>query len=101
MARELTICYFYGRLKVICSEKSIESLVQTVQIVSHDIVMQFGIAKCASISLNRGKIVKSEGITLPDGTEIKTLEEGDHCKYLGILEADQILTEKMKQKVSS
>ena len=46
------------------------------------------------------EIVKSVGIELPDGKVIKSLQEGENYKYLGILEADKILEERMKLKVS-
>ena len=44
--------------------------------------------------------MKSVGIELPDGKVIKSLQEGENYKYLGILEADKILEEKMKLNVS-
>ena len=51
--------------------------------------MEFGIEKCAMLAMEKGKIVKSVGIELPDGTAIKSLQEGESYKYLGILEADK------------
>ena len=48
----------------------------------------------------KGKIVKSVRIELPDGKVIKSLQEGESYKYLGILEADKFLEEKMKLNVS-
>ena len=51
----------------------------------------------------KGKIVKSVGIELPDGKVIKvikSLQEGESYKYLGILEVDKFLEEKMKLNVS-
>ena len=50
--------------------------------------------------IEKGKIVKSFGIELPDGKVIKLLQEGESYKYLGILEADKFLEEKMKLNVS-
>ena len=50
--------------------------------------------------MEKGKIVKSVGIELPDGKVIKSLHEGESYKYLGILEADKFLEEKMKLNVS-
>ena len=47
----------------------------------------------------KGKIVKSVGIELPDGIVIKSLQEGEGYKYLGILEADKFLEEKTKLNV--
>ena len=49
--------------------------------------------------IEKGKIVKSVGIELPDGKVIKSLQQGESYKYLGILEADRFLGEEMKLKV--
>ena len=46
--------------------------------------------------MEKGKIVKSVGTELPDGKVIKSLQEGESYKYLGILKADKFLEEKMK-----
>ena len=75
------------------SEKGLESLRQTVRVFSEDIGMEFGIEKCATLVMEKGKIVKSVGIELPDGKVIKSLHEGESYKYLGILEADKFLAE--------
>ena len=72
------------------SEKGLDSLVQTVHVFSEDIGIEFRIEKCAM----------SVGIELPDGKVIKSLQEGESYKYLGILEADKFLEEKMKLNVS-
>ena len=71
------------------SEKGVHSLVQTICVFSEDIGMEFGIEKCATLVMEKGKIVKSVGIELPDGKVIKSLQEGE--SYLGILEADKFL----------
>ena len=44
--------------------------------------------------------MKSVGIELPDGKVIKLLQEGESYKYLGILEVDKFLEEKMKLNVT-
>ena len=82
------------------SEKGLDSLVQTVRVFSEDIGIEFGIEKCATLVMEKGKIVKSVGIELPDVKVIKSLQEGESYKYLGILEADKFLEEKMKLNVS-
>ena len=81
------------------SEKGLHSLVQTVRVFSKDIGMEFGIEKCAMLVMEKGKIVKSVGIELPDGKVIKLLLEGENYKYLGILVADNFLEERMKLNV--
>ena len=82
------------------SEKRLDSVVQTVRVFSEDIGMEFGIEKSAMLVMEKGKIVKSVGIELPDGKVIKSLQEGESYKYLGILETDKFLEEKMKLNVS-
>ena len=81
------------------TDKEIESLVQTVRVFSEDISMEFGIEKCASISIKRGKVHHHEGIRLPDGRTIQSMEEGQHYKYLGVLEADDIKHSDMKEVI--
>ena len=81
------------------SEKALDSLIQTVTIFSKDIGMQFGIDKCAMLVMKKGRIVKSDGIQLPNDKVIKTLEEGQSYKYLGLLEAGEVMVNGMKDKV--
>ena len=69
------------------SEEGLDSSVQTVHVYSEDIGMEFGIEKCAMLVMEKGKIVKSVGIKLRDGKIIKSFQEGESYKYLGILEA--------------
>ena len=80
--------------------EKLDSLVQTIRIFSKDIGMEFGIEKCAMLVIEKGKIVKSVGIELPDGKVITSLQKGESYKYLGILEAERFLGEEMKLKVS-
>ena len=61
--------------------------------------MEFGIEKYALLVIEKGKIVNSVGIELPDSKVIKSLQEGKSYKYLGILKADKFLEEKMKLNV--
>ena len=83
------------------NEKGLDSLVQTVRIFSKDIGMEFGIDKCGTLVLMRGKITKLDGISLPDGKVMKGLVEGAGYKYLGIIQADQTRYTEMKEKVKT
>ena len=78
------------------SLEELDSLVQTVRIYSKDIGMEFGIEKCAMIEMKRGKMIYSEGIQLPSGEKIKSLEEDEGYKYLGVLESDKVKSLEMK-----
>ena len=40
---------------------------RTVHVFSNDIGMEFGIKKYGILTMESGKIVKSEGVKLPDG----------------------------------
>ena len=53
--------------------------------------MEFGIENSAMLVMEKGKVVKSVNIEWPDGKVIKSLQEGESYKYLGILEADKFL----------
>ncbi|KAJ8253496.1 hypothetical protein GJAV_G00213780 [Gymnothorax javanicus] len=62
--------------------------------------MDFGIEKSAELVVKKGKVPTAEGIRLPDGREIKTLEQGKGYRNLGILETDEIKHEEMKNGLS-
>ena len=78
------------------SETGLDSLVQTVHMFSNDIGMEFGVEKCAVMVIRRGKLARSDDIILPDESVIKGLAEGDAYKYLGVLEAEEVKKEQMK-----
>ena len=63
------------------SKKGLDSLVQTVCVFSEDIRMEFGIEKCAMLVMEKGKIVKSVGMELPDGKGIRLFWKGESYKY--------------------
>ena len=76
-----------------------DSLVQRVRVFSEDIAMEFGVEKCAMLAMEKVKIVNSVGIEFLDGKVMKSLQEDESYKYLGFLEADKFLEEKMKLNV--
>ena len=78
------------------NKKEIDSLVSTVQLVSQDIGMQFGVQKCGVTVMKRGKIVASEGIVVANGESIKSVD-AEGYRYLGILELDKIKENEMKE----
>ena len=61
--------------------------------------MDFGIGKCAMLVMDKGKFVKSDCIELPEGKVMKLSQECESYKYLGVLEADKSLEEKMKWNI--
>ena len=56
-------------------ECQLDSLIQSVGIFSNDIGMKFGIEKCGVLVIKRGKLAQTKGITLPDDTTIRAMEE--------------------------
>ncbi|XP_071491881.1 uncharacterized protein [Diadema antillarum] len=88
-------------LKLFCKdEKQCDKLIQTVRLVSKDIGMDFGINKCSTLVMKRGRRVKSAGIPLPDGRILQSLEEGENYKYLGVLESDDVSNNAIKVSVT-
>ena len=77
------------------SEREINGLISTVQILSNDIGMEFGIKKCGVLVLKRGTVVSSEGVEIPNDERIKEVEK-DGYRYQGILEYNKIKESKMK-----
>ena len=81
------------------SQNETESLIHTVRIFSNGIGMEFGLDKCATIKMKRGKLVEMDRVILAEGNEMSALEEDGEYKYLGILEVDDFKHEKMREIV--
>lgn len=73
--------------------KDVESLINTVRIFSDGIGMEFGLAKCATITMKQGNIM------LPAEKEIRELQESKEYNYLVVLEADDTEHTQMKDKI--
>jgi hypothetical protein len=98
---EINHLIFMDDLKLFAKdENQIDSLVKTVNICCTDIGMEFGISKCALLTMHRGKRIDSRGITLPSEEMIGDPEESGY-KYLGVLELDVILDKQMKDNIKS
>ena len=78
-------------------EKELQTLIHAVRIYSQDIAMEFG--KCAIHVVKSGKRHMTYGMELPNHDRIRTLEENETYKYLGILEADTIKQVQMKDMI--
>ena len=57
------------------NSSQIDSLVQIVWSYSKDIGMKFGIDNCAALEIERGKLVRSSGIELPNGERMKEKDQ--------------------------
>ena len=60
--------------------------------------MEFGLPKCGTLIIKRRKVVRREGISIPDRKAMENIEEGKY-KYLAILEADGVKHEEMEDQV--
>ena len=69
-------------------------------IFGEDISMEFGLKKCGVVILKKGKLVKFDGIHLPNQEIMKEVDENGYT-YLGILELDEIKEHEMKIKVTA
>ena len=79
--------------------KELETLIYAVRIYSQDPGMKYGIGKYAMLIMKSGKRHFTDGMELPNQEKIRTLGEKETNKYLGILEADTIKQEEMKEKI--
>ena len=69
---------FMDDLKLYASnEKSFESLILTIRVFGNKIEMEFGVEKCAVLTIMKGKITNSDGIALLNKTTIKELKVDD------------------------
>ena len=72
-------------------EKEFDSLVQAIDIFSKNIGMELGAENYAMLVIEKIIILKSVGIELPDVKVIKSPQEGENYKQVGILETDNFL----------
>ena len=62
------------------NQNEIDSLARTVEIVTKDIGVKFGIDKCGALAMKRGKEVECDGIQFENSEKIGQIgEEGYKC----------------------
>jgi hypothetical protein len=97
--RRVNHLLFMDDLKLYASdEDELESLVNVVDGYSRDIGMEFGMDKCAVLTMEKGKRVKREGMALPSGEVMKEVDESGY-KYLGVLQTEEVMDKEMKRKI--
>ena len=62
----------------------LQPLEQTVRIISKDIVMEFGMDRCTTVRIKKGKICDMEYIEMPDRQRMKQIAKSGY-RYLGII----------------
>ena len=81
------------------NEKDLETLIHAVRTYIQDIKMEFGIEKCVMLIMKSDKRHLTDGMEQPNQDKIKTLAENETYKYLGILEAEIIKKEELKDNI--
>jgi hypothetical protein len=66
------------------SEEELQRQIQTVKNFSDDIHTEFGLEKCATIALKRGKPISSQNLVIDNNREIQELEQGKTYRYIEI-----------------
>ena len=79
------------------SEEQVDTLVRTVLAFSTATGMEFGLKKCGILTMKTGKVVRCEGVMLPNNEVMKEVEKEGYT-YLGIVELDKIKEDEMKTK---
>ena len=98
-SRKINHLLFMDDLKLYArTQDELDQLVSVVKGYSDDIGMQFGMSKCQTVIVKRGKRLRGEGLELPDGNVMKDVDEQGY-KYLGVLQKDSIMEVEMKAKV--
>jgi hypothetical protein len=81
------------------SEEELQKQLQTVKKFSNDIHMEFGLKKCAKITLKRGKLIHLQNLMIDIDIEIQELEQGKTNKYLWIEESEGIQHQQTKERL--
>ena len=79
------------------SEEQMDTLVRTVYAFSTDIWIKFRMKKCGILVMKRGKVVRCEGIELPNSKVMKVVEKEGYI-YLGTVALDKIKENELKEK---
>jgi Reverse transcriptase (RNA-dependent DNA polymerase) len=92
--------FYMDDLKLYAANLShLTSLLNTTLEFSQDICMEFGVDKCKSLHITRGKITHSEEFEIDNDRRIGVMEEEDVYKYLGFTQAQRIDHKSMKVKM--
>jgi len=78
------------------SDSQLQSLISTVERMAMDMGLEFGLAKCATLTIRRGKVQADDAATMND---IQPLKEGQVYQYLGLAESNGIAHDEVKQSL--
>jgi len=100
MKTKISHLLYMDDLKLIAkSEEEFQKQIQIVKTFSNDIHVDFGLEKCAKITLKEGKLIYSQNLVIDINREIQEFEQGKMYKYLGIEESEGIQHQQMKERL--
>lgn len=98
-ARQVTHLLYMDDLKLFAANNSqLQSLIKIVHDMSKTIGMSFGIKKCQTVCIKRGKLAGLPPMII-DATTTITAMRDDPYKYLGVLQTNKIEHKKIKESV--
>ena len=94
--------FYMDDLKLYAATRNqLELLMKLVHRMSSDIGMTFGISKCQTVTVTKGKLKEGTELQLEDGKIVSAMSD-DPYKYLGYLQTNRIehktIKEKMREK---
>ena len=66
------------------------NLIIIIIIIITDISMEFGLEKCATLTIHKGKAIHAEGLTLSNNNTIEGLSLKESYKDLGVQQAEDV-----------
>jgi len=93
------LLYMDGLKMLGTNENDLKNEIKTVQTISKDINMNFGLETCARISIKRGRVQSKMHIGSTFENDIKELDPRKAYKYLGIEESFDIQHKNEKEKL--
>ena len=98
--QQLTHLLYMDDLKLFArNDSQLQKLLHTVKMFSDGVGLTFGLDKCARLSISRGKVVKTDDMTLHDDFCIRELSTSEAYKYLGFFEREGIECDSTKKAV--
>lgn len=80
------------------NKKQLNDLINISDTFSRDIYMEFGMDKCRTLNIEKGKTLNGDAL-LPNGEIMRALEKGETYKYLGFQQARLLEHKQAKTKV--
>jgi hypothetical protein len=79
-------------------EEKLQNQMQVVRTFSDDILMEFGLHKCAKIELKNVTLIHTQNTIVDFNREIKELRQGKTHKYVGNLKNMGIKNQELKDR---